>query len=258
MRSTRKRLTWIAAVATTIVAGSAAVAAGEGVQFGSFKLTVDAGFKPKQLPARKVAPIALRLEADFRMLDGTRPPALASVVLDFDKHGTVYTRGLPTCSAAELENATTADALGRCTPALVGRGTGAAVVDLPDQDAFGTSGRLLAFNGEPQAGAPQVILHFAADAPAPTTFVTTAPITDAPGKAFGKRVTIDLPPIAGGYGSLTHIDIAVERTWKHGGKRRSYVAARCTTGYLLVGGRLTFADGMSAEGSLTRTCRSRR
>jgi hypothetical protein len=251
----RERLALIVAVTTTLVAGTTTVASGEWVQLGSFKVTVDASFKPKELPAKTRAPISLRTEADFEMLDGTRPPALKSIVLDFDKNGTVYTRGLPTCTTGELESTTTADALASCKRALVGRGTIVAMVDLPDQGPLEASGPLLAFNGERQAGDPVVILHFVAHVPTPTTFVVPGPITEAPGRGFGRRVTISMPPIAEGNGSLTHVEITVRRTWKHRGKKRSYVAARCATGYLLVGGKLAFADGTSIEGSLTRPCR---
>ena len=37
-----------------------------------------------------------------------------------------------------------------------------------------------------------------------------------------------MPPIAGGLGALTHLSVKIGRRYNAGGKRRSYVAARCT------------------------------
>ena len=51
--------------------------------------------------------------------------------------------------------------------------------------------------------------------------------THRPGE-FRYRVTLRVPPLAGGLGSLTRIDVDIGRRYRAGGERRSYVSARCT------------------------------
>ena len=85
------------------------------------------------------------------------------------------------------------------------------------------------------------------------TFVITIPI-EKRGGLFRYRATLDLPPIAGGRGSLTHIDAKIGKRYRFGGVRRSYVAARCGDGILRTHGRFTFADGTIIDGSVEKGC----
>jgi hypothetical protein len=253
----RKRLTWTVALIAIVVAGSTAVATGEVIRLGNLELTINGGFKPKKLPKKEFAGISINVEADLKTLDGSHPPAAERVLADFDKNGTVDTKGLPTCSTHELENTLTEDALRKCRDALVGRGHTRAIVDFPDQAPFNASAPLLAFNGKPKGGNEVIIFHAFAHVPAPTTFVVPAVISDAPGKKFGKRVTTRIPPIAGGAGSLTHVDLVVERSWTHKGEKRSYLLARCATGRFIAKGFVTFVDGTKIEGTIVRPCKTK-
>jgi hypothetical protein len=251
----RKRLALKVSFVAVLLAGSVGVAAGEVITVGNLRLTIDGGFKPKQLPRKELAPISINFEADLETIDGSHPPASDRVLADFDKNGTVYTRGLPTCSTRELENTLTQDALRKCKDALVGRGHARAIIDFPDQAPFDAAAPLLAFNGKPKGRNPVIIFHAFAHVPAPTTFVVPAVISDAPGKRFGKRVKTRIPPIAGGAGSLIHVDLVVERSWKHRGKERDYLLARCATGRFIAKGYVTFVDGTRIDGTIVRPCK---
>jgi hypothetical protein len=248
---------WVLASVAAMAAAFAGAAGAEVIQLGNLRVDIGGSFKPKQLPRDELAPISLRVDGRISTLDGSVPPGLEKMVIDFDRNGTVYTKGLPTCSANELENTLTEDALRRCKDALVGRGTAKAIVDFPDQDPFDAPAPVLAFNGEKQGGKPVVIFHAFAHVPTPTTFVVPAAISSAPGRAFGKRVTVNMPPIAGGNGHLVEFHMKVERTWKHGGKKRSYVVAKCAAGHFIARGELRFSDGSMLEGSVVRECSAR-
>ena len=89
--------------------------------------------------------------------------------------------------------------------------------------------------------------------PAVQNFVITIPI-EKRGGAFRYRATVDLPPIAGGAGSLVHLDASVGKRYRLGGKQRSYVAARCGDGVLRTHGRFTFGDGTIIDGSVEKGC----
>jgi hypothetical protein len=250
----RKRLTWTlvacAAVAAFVAGGTAA---GEIVRLGNIELEVDGGVKPTKLPKTKMAPITLNVSGDIRTLDGSQPPILNQMLLEFDKNGTVYTKGLDTCRTAALENTLTEDARRKCKSALVGKGNVEARIAFPDQEPFIAPGPLLAFNGEPQGKNPTIIFHVFANVPAPTTFVVEAVISKA-SAPYGKKIVARIPPIAGGNGALTHFDISVHRTWKHKGKKRSYVVAKCTDGDFIAEGTFDFNDGSTVNGSVVRAC----
>ena len=175
----KKRLTWMviacAGIAALVAGG---VASAEIVRLGNIELTVDGSFKPTKLPKHKLAPITLKVSSDIKTLDGTQPPVLNSLLLEFDKNGTLNTKGLPTCKSSQLENTLTAEAKRKCKDALVGKGSAKARIDFPDQDPFDAPGPLLAFNGKPKGGKPVLLLHVFAHVPAPTTFVVPATISN--------------------------------------------------------------------------------
>lgn len=247
-----------------MIAGVAAVSLGGGVasaeleRLGGLELRVNAGFKPKKLPRKRFAPISLSTGFHMSAIDGSVPPGLTSAVLDFDRHGKVRPRGLPSCSTAQLEGTTTEDARAVCNGARVGEGSARFLVDPPDAPPFGAPGPVLAFNGERQGRNPTVVFHVRANLPEPTTVVIPAPISKAPGPIFGRRVRFEVPRVAGGTGLLTDFEVTIQRRFRHRGKRRSYVVARCKAGDLLVRGDLRFSDGGRAFGSLGRDCRVKR
>ena len=253
----KKRLTWMviacAGIAALVAGG---VASAEIVRLGNIELTVDGSFKPTKLPKHKLAPITLKVSSDIKTLDGTQPPVLNSLLLEFDKNGTLNTKGLPTCKSSQLENTLTAEAKRKCKDALIGKGSAKARIDFPDQDPFDAPGPLLAFNGKPKGGKPVILFHVFAHVPAPTTFVVPATVANDHG-AFGKKVLVNVPPIAGGNGALTHFDVSIHRTWKYKGKKRSYVVAKCAGGHFVAQGTYKFNDGSTVTGSVVRDCKGK-
>jgi hypothetical protein len=249
------RLLTVGVTGVALAAG-AGIAAGETVRAGNLVLNVGGSESPTKLPKKKLAPITLKVKTDIATADKSQPPPLKKLVLEFDKHGTLDTKGLARCSASTLENTTTDAAKKKCKSALVGKGETAARIALPGQPAIVAKGPLLAFNGTPSHGHPVVLMHVFAKVPAPTTFVVPGVITNASGK-YGKRVTLKIPPIVGGNGSLTHFNVALHRTWKSKGKKHSYVSAKCANGVFLAHGTYSFADGSKVSGSIARTCKAK-
>ena len=68
---------------------------------------------------------------------------------------------------------------------------------------------------------------------------------------------LDIPPIAGGLGALTHIDVKIGRRYRAGGKQRSYVSARCSDNILQTHGRFSFEDGTIIDGLVEKYCHSK-
>jgi hypothetical protein len=223
------------------------------VKIGNLVLTADGGFTPSSLPRNAYAPINFDGEANLKAVDGGVPPALQQLVLDFDRDGRLNTAGLPVCQPASLEEATPKQARNRCPGAIVGTGHASALISGEGLPLILTSSPVTFFNGPRLAGKPTVILHARTATPAVQTFVITIPIEKRGGR-YRYRATIDLPPIAGGHGSLTHLDASIGKRYRFGGKERSYVSARCGDGIFSTHGRFTFTDGTIIDGSVEKAC----
>ena len=245
-----KRLLGIGVLVTCVLCAGAANAAL--VRIENLVLTADGGFTPQLLPRRSFAPIEFKGHANLRAVDGGIPPAVQQIVLDFDRDGRLDTAGLPICDPGALVESTTAEARTRCSKAIVGKGRVTALIALADSPTA-TGSALTIFNGPRQGGHPTAILHARTTIPAVQTFVITVPIERRSGE-FRYRVTVDVPPIAGGMGSLTHIDATVGRRYRFKGSRRSYVSARCSDNVLRTHGRLTFVEGLIIDGSVDKAC----
>jgi hypothetical protein len=222
------------------------------VKVGNLVLTADGGFTPSSLPRSTYAPIDFKGHADLRATDGGVPAPLQQVVLDFDRYGRLSTGGLPVCQPASLQEVTTQEARGRCPGAIVGNGHASFSIGGEGQPLV-VSSPLTFFNGPRLAGKPTVILHARITVPAVQSFVITIPIEKRGGQ-YRYRATVDLPPIAAGHGSLTHLDASIGKRYRFGGKEHSYVAARCGDGIFHTHGRFSFADGTIIDGSIDKAC----
>ena len=234
-----------------------ASAAGEGalVIVNNIVLRADGSFHPRALPRDRFAPIDFQGRFDIAARGGGKPVALTEVAVDFDRDGRLSAGGLPVCPAARVAEAGPREARQTCGGAIVGTGHFEALVDLPGGTAVASSA-LTIFNGPRQEGNPTVILHARIAVPATQTFAIVVPIERRPG-AFRYRARLALPPIAGGLGAVTHVDVRVGRYFSVDGQRRSYVAARCSDGILHTHGRFSFVDGTIVDGSVEKPCRPR-
>jgi hypothetical protein len=251
----RKRILAIGAllaVCVPLLAGSAAAAT---VRVGTLVLQADGGFEPQLLPKRTYAPIHFQGHGDIRTTNGSVPPALQHVKLEFDHDGRLTTNGLSICRPAKIEAATPEEARHRCAAAVVGRGRIAASVPLPILGRIVMSSPLTLFNGPRQDGDPTIILHAQAPFPISETYVVVIPIERRRG-TYGYRAEFDVPSIAGGLGSLTHIGATIGRRYRAEGVERSYVSARCSDSILQTRGYFSFADGNVIEGSAFKVCRA--
>ena len=230
-------------------------ASGALVEYENLVLHANGGFKPRTLPHARYAPIDFKGHFDINSKDGSRPLPLERVVLDFDRDGRLAVAGLPTCPAERIDEASVAEARRLCRGAIVGSGHIEAQVTLLSGTTVPARSALTIFNAPPVAGHPAVVLHAQTTTPATQTFAIVVPIVRRGGE-YRYRATIEVPPIAGGLGSLTHLDGEIGRRYEADGKKRSYVVARCSDNILRTRGGFTFAGGTLIEGSVEKYCRS--
>lgn len=229
------------------------------VKVDNLILTGDGGFAPRKLPRRDFAPIDFVGHANVGSVDGSIPATLRQITVDFDRDGRLSTRGLPTCDPALLQAATVEEARAICARAIVGTGHVGALIAREGQAPTPVRSALTIFNGAPQEGKPTVILHARTTEPAVQVLVITIPIERRPG-AFRYRATVILPSIAAGRGALTHIDVDIGRRYRFGGRKRSYVSARCSDNVLSTHGYFVFTTEPTdtiISGAVEKPCTAR-
>jgi len=243
------------AIAVAALAGGSAL--GAVVKVEDVVLRADGGFQPQTLPKRRFAPIEFHGRLDISSRSGGKPPRLEQALIDFDRDGRLSVAGLPTCAPESIAAQNTAEARRICRGAIVGSGHIETYVAFLDQPPVESRSPLTIFNGPRNtAGQPTAVLHTQIAAPATQTYAISVPIEQRRG-GFRYRVRIDVPPIAGGFGAITHLDAEIGRRYRAGGEQRSYVSARCSDNILQTHGRFTFEGGTVVDGLVEKYCRSK-
>jgi hypothetical protein len=224
---------------------------------GNLVITGNGGFYPTKLPRDHDAPILLRGHARISTISGAYPPIIQTVKVDWDKHGSVQTKGLPVCTKGKLSNTTVAQAHRACPGAIVGKGFGRGVVVFPDSKPIPISSPITVFNGPKVHGQDTVIGHGYTTVPVPTTYIVPVVIQRIHAGRYGYRTVIKIPPIAGGYGIPLAGHGKIDRKWTYKGVRHSFVNARCADGHLQARGSASFSDGTVLKGSLAKPCQIR-
>lgn len=212
---------------------------------------------PDKLPRYANAPIDFWGSGDFATKDGATPPKLEQMTFEIDRFGALETRGLGVCPRARLAATTVAQARRRCPEALVGTGTGAGIVEFPEQLPISVRTPLTFFNGPHTGGDPTLVVHAFLTVPVPTTYLVPLRIERIRNGVFGFRIESRFPPIAGGYGSITHFDFRMDRRWRHEGEKLSYVNARCEIGRLQARFNAEFSDDSVVAGHFVHRCQVR-
>lgn len=252
-RSRRRGALALLALCAGLALLAAGIAGAAMIKVGPLVLHADGGFVPHELPRRSFAPIRFQGHADIDSTKGL-PPALEQAVLYFDRDGRLSTAGLPECDPARLAGDSPAAARAACKGAIVGTGHVEAIVSLAGGTAR-VSSELSLFNGPRASGEPTVVFHAQAPPPIAETYVVVVPLERLHG-GFSYRAPIEVPPIAGGAGTLVHADVKIGRRYRYQGTERSYTRARCSDGILEARGHFRFAGGVVMDGTVFKPCQA--
>lgn len=246
MRKHLIRATSVGIVFGLIVVASA-LAKPEVVRVGNLFLRDNGGISPSKLPRHKQAPISANLNARIGTVDGSHPPAIESVIADFDKSIQVNAKGLPVCKEGQLTARSTAAAKKACPDAIVGSGEGEVEVAFPEQKPFAAKGPIVLFNGGVHGGTTLLFIHTYVAVPAPTAVIATVKITHIHRGHYGLHTVSRIPAIAGGAGSVTKFKLTINRTFSYKGKKESYLTASCPTGLYYTEGKVQFSDATTLK-----------
>jgi hypothetical protein len=250
----------MAVVAAVVLTASLAQA--ELTARGDLFVKFSGGIVPNSLPRDARAPISVEVVGKIRTLSGARPPALRAISIAINQGGRLDAYGLPVCRQHEIEPSSSREALARCGPALVGSGSYAAAVAFPEQSAFPSSGRILAFNAI-VGGKRAILAHIYDPDPVPITRIIVFHIRENAG-TYGTTLTGFLPAAQNRWGYLKQISLTLHREFVYRGQRRSYLSAACAAPAGFPGATfpfahasMRFADGRTLSSVLTRSCKVR-
>lgn len=223
-------------------------------EVGPVWVSATATLRPRELPAHGNRPVFLSSVTRVGTHDGSTPPTLQTLIFELDRNGTIDTKGLPTCTTAKLEGTTPAQARKRCAGALVGKGTGKALVTMSGRAPFQITSPLSFFNGPPSGGRPTLIAHAYETVPAPQALLVPITVERVSHGRYGFRAEVQLPEIAGGLGAATLAEAKIGAIRKRGGREVGYINAHCTGGRLQVAGKALFTNGDFFPVTLTSPC----
>ncbi|HXV05749.1 MAG TPA: hypothetical protein VFP23_07615 [Solirubrobacterales bacterium] len=252
----RRRLTITLALATLGALLAAASATAVLTAPDGNTQSILANVSPNRLSKKKPAPVTL--EVTTKTTSATNPtgvpvPAVQAII-DFDKHTSIFSRGYPTCSLAEIQNTSTETALRVCKRAKIGSGNATALIPVGVQ-VFVEHLTVTAFNGQPQGRKPVILLHSYGRAPVQTTTVLTGVVSNYDREGYGPRLNVKIPLIAGGLGALTEFHTAIFKRFAYKGVKRSYVSSTCpATKKLKSRGKFVFEDGESLTPTSVQRC----
>lgn len=257
----RKRSFLIAGLAATVavaIAASAAIAGSTGAGVttpdGNTQ-AVGVQITPKKLGKKTYT--AGALEATTKLTTSAAsgvPSPTTRVILDFDKNAKLFTKGIPTCDPAKLQNTSTEVAEQQCSSAKIGSGTAKALLPV-GSTIYTISPVVTAYNGIPQGGKPVVILHTYSTTPIQTTLVLVGAVSNYNKEGYGPRLDLTVPLIAGGQGALTDFNVKISKKYKYKGQSVSFISAKCPNSKKLKArAQFIFLDGQSSTPTTTQSC----
>jgi hypothetical protein len=253
----QKRFTLVASLAALVAIAipASAAFAGETVTGPDGNTqSIEASVSPRALYKKTASPAALNVEVKTgtTAANGVPKPAVHDVI-DFDQNLSLATKGLPTCSASQIQNTTTEAAEAACGKAKIG--SGSAITLLPLSVLYTEPTKVTAFNGAPQGGKPVVLLHAYGTSPIQTTLVLVGTVSNYGKEGYGPRLDVTIPPIAGGAGVITDFKVKIQKSWTYKGKQMSFVNAKCPAAKKLkYRGAFTYQDGTTINAASTQSC----
>lgn len=239
------------AVVATSVAVAGTVAGSDGMS-----LTADVKISPKKLSKKAPAPAAIKITTKTTTTgtSGTLNPVVKAV-MDFDKNGKYFAKGLPTCREKSLVGKTPDVAKRICGKGRIGGGQVIADVAFFGSSPIEQKAELTAFNGVPKGGKPTVVLYAYSTSPVAVSYVFSGVVSRYKKNGYGSRFEIDFPALFGGNGAIREFNVKIDKKFTHKGKKRSVVSAKCPGSKKLKSRvAFTYASGETITAPSTQSC----
>jgi hypothetical protein len=258
MSATAMRRAAASAAALCFLSATSAAQA-EVTQEGNLRVSFTGKIAPQALPRQGAAPVKVTLGGEIKTTDDSIPPQLRTISMAINKNGRFDYRGIPTCHYHQIQPASTNEAIETCPDSVIGKGTFAAHVVLPEQSPFPSAGKVVAFNGIFH-GKHVVFAHVYGTNPLPQSNVLVFELGRVSG-TYRTTLTAELPQVAAEWGYVSGVSLALKRTFSYRGKSRSYISAGCPAPKGFPGATFAFAkasfgfeDGRTLAATMTRSC----
>jgi hypothetical protein len=232
-------------------------------QKGTLRVAVSGKLRPRRLPRRGAAPIAVSVGGRITTTDRSLPPQLKKLRIELNRNGRLDYRGLPICEYRRIQPGSSSRALSACRPALVGKGSFTANITLAGQEPYPTKGKLLVFNGK-RGGKPVLYGHIYSAKPFATSFVIVFRVQRLGKGTYGTALNAPLPKAMDAWGRLTGLHMTLSRRYSHRGRRHSFISAGCPApkgfpgaDFPLARTSFSFTGGKKLTSTLTSTCKAR-
>ena len=267
MRETKRAIAVLALGAAVLAPMAYATSGGSKVSIvvEGVKVSVSGKLTPSALPRRGTAPIGVEFGGTIGSIRSIRPagpPKLTRLTIAINRNGRLDTNGLPSCRLGHIDPSTNREALDACRSSLVGEGSFAANVKIPEQSPFPSQGKVLAFNGR-MDGKPVIFAHIYGTRPLPTSYVLPFAVKSSSG-TYGTVLEASFPAVTGEWGYVTGISMNLNRRFSSGGRTRGYLNAGCPAPkglrrvpFRLARSSFVFDGGLTiTPPPLIRTCRA--
>ncbi len=128
-------------------------------------------------------------------------------------------------------------------------------IAFPEQEPIVTSSKLVLRNGGTKNGMTRLYAKAYLTVPTPAALVSTIDIRKISKGRFGTEMTISIPKIAGGSGSVTSFEARIDRHFSHRGRPASVATLNCPPDRKVqTNARAEFADGTHLGVEMVRPC----
>jgi hypothetical protein len=236
-----------------------ALAEAEIVQKADVRVKFEGKLTPTALPRSGEARVRVSVGTKITALKASDPPRLRRISIAINSAGKFSPGALPVCTVPDIQPSTTQNALKACGPSLVGTGTFAAKVLLPQQASFPAGGKLDAFNGRYQ-GHPAILAHVYGTEPVPTSFTLPFVMSARKGE-LGTVLTASLAEVTSKAGYITELSLDLGASGDSG--KTPYLSASCPAPNGFGAATFPFAKAtldfgkVNLESTLTRNCQVR-
>jgi hypothetical protein len=227
MRKTKRTIFGLSvcAAALALFSLSTSVGAAEKIRKEGVTVSVSGKLTPTTLPRRGTVPIGISFGGTIASTQPGGPPKLTKLTIALNRNGRLDTHGLPRCPLRRIRPSTSREALAACGSSLVGEGSFAANVKIPEQSPFPSRGKVLAFNGRLR-GRPAIFAHIYGLRPLPTSNVLPFTISKSVG-TYGTQLETSFPQVTGEWGYVSAISMNLNRRFSVHGETRGFIKAGC-------------------------------
>ncbi|MFL5901015.1 MAG: hypothetical protein ACJ75S_07425 [Solirubrobacterales bacterium] len=227
MKKTKRTISALALGVAAIgpLALSASVGSAETGYKEGVTVSVSGKLTPTTLPRRGTAPIGISFGGTITATDAVGTPKLTKLTIALNRNGRLDTHGLPRCRRGQIDPSTNREALTACGSSLVGEGSFASKVKIPEQSPFPSKGKVLAFNGRLH-GRPAILAHIYGIRPLPISYVLPFTVSRS-GGTYGTLLEASFPKVTGEWGYVTGIAMNLHRSFSSRGRTHGYLNAGC-------------------------------